>query len=283
MIGERIMRNGRLAPPSDASFGLDDVDVTYGYGCYETLKIRDGILYFPEFHEERLLRSAGILGIAHDIKPGDVVAALRSLSEANGVPSCNIKVMLIGRDGRSADWYAFMLPAVVPPEAAYSDGVAALLFRGERHFPAAKSLSMLLSTVAYRAAVAAGCYDALLVNGRGEITEGTRTNVFYARRGESDAVYTPPAADVLEGVTRRTLIAALAESGVRAVERPLLLSDALSGEFALALTSTSTRVAAISSLVDESRASRAVAKAPELDRVRAVYDEYLERYAGHDR
>jgi len=67
------------------------------------------------------------------------------------------------------------------------------------------------------------------------------------------------------------------------VERPLPVSDALSGEFALALTSTSTRVVALSSIVDESRAARAVDKAPELDRVRAVYDEYLERYAGHDR
>lgn len=299
MIGKVMIINGRLAVPSEAMFPLDDVDVTYGYGCYETLKVRDGVLYFPEFHEERLLRSAAILGIVHTIQPGAVVAALKVLVRTEAALACNIKIMLTGHEGRPADWYAFLLPPVLPPSTAYEQGVNCLLFRGERHFPAAKSLSMLLSTVAYRCATTRGCYDALLVNGRGEITEGTRTNVFYVRRGVSDAVFTPPACDVLAGITRRTLMAALAESGVRTIERPLSLDDALGGEFALAVTSTSSRVIPVRSLAGavgpaglpapvldpagaalDSAISESV-MAPELERVQALYDSWLERYAEH--
>ncbi|MBN2875046.1 MAG: aminotransferase class IV [Spirochaetales bacterium] len=301
MTGNTIIVNGGLSAPEAAAFTLDNVDVTYGYGCYETLKVRAGTLYFPEFHEERFLRSAAILGIRHAINEGDVVKALRALVVANEPRDCNIKLMMIGHDDRPADWYAFELPPVLPPASAYELGVAALLFRGERHFPRAKSLSMLLSTVAYRAATAAGCYDALLVNGRGEITEGTRTNVFYARRGESGVVYTPPAADVLEGVTRRTVLAALAGEGWRTVERPLLASEALDGEFALAVTSTSSRVIPVRSLVglpvrgepvtgggivalgspsDAARlTSVEVGLAPEMERLRRMYDAWLKRYA----
>ncbi|OHD22240.1 MAG: hypothetical protein A2Y38_21460 [Spirochaetes bacterium GWB1_59_5] len=205
--------------------------------------------------------------------------------------------MLTGHEGRPADWCAFLLPPVLPPVSAYQNGVSCLLFRGERHFPAAKSLSMLLSTVAYRCATTRGCYDALLVNGRGEITEGTRTNVFYARRGVSDVVFTPPAIDVLAGITRRTLMAALAEAGVRTIERPLSLDDALSGEFALGVTSTSSRVIAVRFLdgaagpagapvpiLNPAGAVLAGSRlesgaSPELARIRAVYDTWLERYA----
>jgi len=310
MTGNHIIVNGRLSSPAEAAFQLDDVDVTYGYGCYETLKVRDGVLYFAGFHEERLLRSAAILGIEHSMRPGDLVAALELLNRANALDSCNIKVMMTGHEGRPADWYAFMLPPVVPPATAYGEGVRCLLFRGERHFPAAKSLSMLLSTVAYRSATSVGCYDALLVNGAGEITEGTRTNLFYARRGEADTVYTPPAAAVLEGITRRTLMTALGECGVKTVERPLPVSDAAGGEFALAVTSTSSRVIPVSALIglaatqQPGRAGPAgclpvpvaypadtsaavfvatAARSPELARVMAIYDAYLSRYAGQER
>ena len=57
---------------------------------------------------------------------------------------------------------------------------------------------------AYQQARAAGCDEALLVNERGELTEGARTNVFV-QRGAS--LYTPPiACGLLGGVYRRHLI-----------------------------------------------------------------------------
>ncbi len=282
MLGRRMLANGRLVPVELGRFGLDDADALYGYGCYETLKVRGGLLYFAEFHEERLLRSAAILGIAHGLRPGELVRGLRGLVEAEAAGDCNVKAIMIGRSGRPADWYAFLLPPLVPPATAYSAGVPCLLYRGERHFPAAKSLSMLLSTVAFRAAAAAGCYDALLVDRRGEITEGTRTNLVYARRGDASTIYTPPADRALEGITRRTLIAALAEAGVAVAERPLSVAEALSGEYALAVTSTSSRVIQVAALLPvpgETAVATDCPRSPELASAAAVYDAYLERYS----
>ncbi len=302
-LGTYAIRNGGLTSLGALSLGLDDTDITYGYGCYETLKVRSGKLYFPEFHEERFLSSAAILGIRHSLRPGELVGALGRLVEAAGQGDCNVKVMMIGRDGRDADWYAFLLPPVIPPADSYAEGVPCLLFRGERHFPAAKSLSMLLSTVAYRAAGRAGCYDALLVDGAGRITEGTRTNVFYSLAGEPEAVYTPPASRVLSGITRRTVMAALAEAGLRVEERDLPVEEAVDGRASLAVTSTSSKVIRVRRLLGEpsgvpgprgeplprptalagfdpaSAASVEAPPAPALGRVVEVYDAYLGRYA----
>lgn len=290
MTGSHIIKNGRIAEASEAMFRLDDTDVTYGYGCYETLKVRDGVLFFAEFHQERLLRSAAILGITTTIRPPEVVDALRLLIRENAVGDCNIKVMLIGHEGAAADWYAFMQPALFAPESAYVEGAPCILFAGERHFPQAKSLSMLLSTVAYREAARRGCWDALLVNGRGQITEGTRTNVFYARLGDSSVVYTPPATDVLEGVTRKTLIAALAEAGITTVERPLGVGEALSGDYGIAVTSTSSRVLPVATIALSDRMPGYLAQglpaqpvrlpaSKEIERVRVLYDDYLAGWA----
>jgi branched-subunit amino acid aminotransferase/4-amino-4-deoxychorismate lyase len=290
MIGSSILVNGRLASPSEALFGLDDIDATNGYGCYETLKVRAGVLYFASFHEERLLHSAGILGIVHGVQGGELAAALELLVRDNGIGECHVKVMMIGHEHRPADWYAFLLPPVVPPERSYTEGVQALLFRGERQFPNAKSLSMLLSTVAYRLAKGLACYDALLVNGRGQITEGTRTNLFYVRSGDPSVVYTPPLADVLDGITRRTLIEALAAVGVRTIERPLRFEEALDGGYGLMVTSTSSRVIPVSGLRgpvskstlgnEPSVKGTALSIPAEIANIRRVYDSYLEKYAG---
>ncbi|OHD15791.1 MAG: hypothetical protein A2087_13410 [Spirochaetes bacterium GWD1_61_31] len=242
MLGQSIIHNGRLCRLEEASFNLDDIDITYGYGCYEVLRLSDGRLYFPEFHEERLLASARLLGFKHDLVAGQLVAALRSLITANGLENSTIKVMLIAHEDRPADWYAFQLPLVVPPADAHRAGVSCLLYHGERPFPTAKSLGMLLSTIAFREAKRLGCYDALLINHRGQLTEGTRTNLFWLDAGTPGLVFTPPSGDVLAGITWRTIITALSAAGVTVEERPLYLSELRQGKVSLLMTSTSSDI-----------------------------------------
>lgn len=248
-----IILNGELAEDGAAAFSLDDSDVTFGYGCYETLKVRGGVLFFPEFHAERLVGSARILGIAIDFDESGVIDALERLVAANRLVDNNVKVIVIGRNGRFADWYALPLPPLYPPPGSDRDGVTCLAYSGERHFPQAKSLSMLLSTVAYRTASALGCYDALLVNHRGEITEGTRTNVFYAFTAEPGVIYTPPEKDVLSGITRKTFMNLAEEEGKKIRERPLPLAEVDTGSVGLLVSSTSTRLVPVSALRRTSR------------------------------
>jgi branched-chain amino acid aminotransferase len=283
MLGTMIIHNGQMAPAYAAVVPADDPDAFHGYGCYEVLRIRDGILFYPEFHEERLLRSAAILGIHHALKPGDLVHALRQLADANGSTDCTVKVLLFGREGRDADWFAFLLPPLYPPADSSSTGVTCTLFHGERPFPAAKSLGVLVSTLAFRQAKAMSCWDALLVDRHGQITEGTRTNLFYVDRTslpDAFTVCTPPATDALEGITRRTLLEALAGAGIPTAQRPLDVQEALSGRFCLMLTSTSTGVVPVHSLLDSGGGSRELPIYPAFGSIRTAYLRYVAEYAG---
>lgn len=276
-----VMRNGKIEGPEALLFSLADNDVCYGYGCYETLKVRGGLLYLPEFHAERLIASAEILGIRHETDATSIVRGLGELVAARGEVDCNVKVMLIGHDDRPADWYAFALPAIYPPSDSAERGVRCLAFRGERHFPRAKSLSMLLSTVAFRRASSLGCYDALLVNRREELTEGTRTNLFFADARAPGRAFTPPEADVLSGITRKTCLQALADAGFPCEERALALSDIRSGHIGVLVSSTSTGLVPVRELIgpeNEKGEPYRLPFLPELSRVVDIYSRWLESY-----
>jgi branched-subunit amino acid aminotransferase/4-amino-4-deoxychorismate lyase len=283
MLGVFFCHNGALKPVDEARFSLDDIELTHGYGCYETLKLRGGLVYFPEFHEERLLRSLAILGIGHALAPGMLVAALEGLARANGLRDANLKALAVARQDRPADWYAIALAPLSPAPEAYEQGVDCLLYHGERQFPQAKSLSLLLSTIAYRAALDRGCHDALLINGRGELTEGTRMNLFYAEGGAAadgrGPLYTPPAKDALEGITRRTLMEALAAGGYPVAERPLREGEALSGRFGLMVSSTSNKALPVRSLLRPDGPPLRLPLPAFFQSVRRLYDEHLSRYA----
>jgi branched-subunit amino acid aminotransferase/4-amino-4-deoxychorismate lyase len=111
---------------------------------------------------------------------------------------------------------------------------------------------MLMSTIAFRQAHELDCYDALLINHRYEITEGTRTNIFFLPSEEGldasevfpqvDRVFTPPVKDVLDGITRKTIVLALEARGIVCVEKPLPLDMLFSGGVSVWLSSTSTKI-----------------------------------------
>lgn len=247
--------NFQLVPEPEAVVPIADVDYLYGYGVYETLKVRRSLVYFPEFHVNRLLESAGIVGIAHNLEGAAISRAFDELVAANGAQAadCNLKVVLIGRSGRPADLYIQCLAPLFPDKKELKQGTTAILFHGERHFPAAKSLSMLLSTIAFRKAAAQGAYDALLVNKRGEITEGTRTNIFWFRHSSTGdlpgTLHTPPEHTVLNGITRRTIMQCAREAGIKVDERPLRAEDLSGGGLSLFVSSTSTRILGVRRLL----------------------------------
>lgn len=273
MIGAYYSVNGELRPTTEAVVSIDDINFAYGFGVYETLKLRTGVIFFPERHTERLLHSAQMIDLAHPFTREQIEGAVADLARANGMCDANIKMLLIGspevESGENAHLYVFMLNPLFPRRELYRDGAEAVCFEGERRYPQSKSLDMLTSTLAYRSARRAGAYDALLVNREGEITEGTRTNLFYT---DGATVYQPPKSEALLGVTKLTLEERLADDGIEVVERPLLRSElgSWAGYF---FTSTSSRVIPITRIDEHGF------EIPELTRrIMRSYDAYLDEY-----
>jgi branched-chain amino acid aminotransferase len=109
-------------------------------------------------------------------------------------------------------------PLKSPPAETYRDGVAVITHRTERvtdHSAAAgaKVGNYLVAVLASREARLAGAAEALIVDGRGCVVEGSTSNVF-AVLGDG-TLLTPPESDgILLGITRESVLAVAAELGI---------------------------------------------------------------------
>lgn len=145
-------------------------------------------------HLDRLGRGAAALGI-----PLDGRAVARALAGIAGSEALRVRLTL-GLDGAVA-------VTATPLGAAKAEWVVALaearIFSGDPWL-AVKSTRRPVHD-AVRAGLAAGVDEAVLLNERGEVAEGTITSVFVARAG---GLVTPPlASGVLPGVLRAELLA----------------------------------------------------------------------------
>lgn len=238
-------KNLRLTPLSELHVPLTSLEVVYGFGVYETIRVSRRMPRFLDEHIARLLESACIIHLEHQFSDSETARAITELIEATGQHTYNLKVLLYG-GATSHDASLYIMPSnpYFPSDALYRDGVKVITAEAERPFPHAKSLNMLPSYLAYKKAQKQGAYDALLINRRGEVTEGTRTNVFAL---SGTTLISPPSADILLGVTRSHVIDIAQKNGYTYLERTIMREELTTFD-ALFLTSTSTKIMPIKTL-----------------------------------
>lgn len=235
--------NGEIKPISKAQIPVERIETMYGFGVYETMKVRNGLLYFVENHVDRLFHSASCIDLTHSFTKKQVVTFIQKLLGELSEESLNLKMLLMGgQNVQSATLYLFPLAPFFPKRTWYRDGVSVCSFVYERWMPQSKSLNMLPSYYYYTHAKKEGHYDALFVDNNLNIREGTRTN-FYVMKGKK--IYSPPKEDVLLGVTMMTLEKAVENSdfSIQYKRIPYISLSSYDGAF---LSSTSTKIIPIS-------------------------------------
>lgn len=235
-------RNGEIRPISEATVPLANIEYQYGFGVYETVRVKEGTAYFLDEHLARLIESARIIGLVHALSLDILRASVAGLIGKSGSGTYNLKILLIG--GAEPSLFILPLNPYFPDKKLYRDGVNTVSVRYERMLPHAKTLNMLGSYLAYAKAKSSSAYDALLIDGNGNITEGTRTN-FFCIKGKT--LFSPPEEKILLGVTRLAVLKVAKEAGFGIVEKDIPLASL--GEYDGAfLTSTSTGIVPIASV-----------------------------------
>jgi len=265
-------KNGELLPLTDATISLHNIHFQYGFGVYESLRVRNNIIYFAKQHAQRLLESARLIGLEHLYKAEQIVTFIQNVVEKNGVESLNIKILLIG--GRSAeDTLLFILPLspLFPDRKLYSKGATVETTYYRRFMPNAKTLNMLPSYLAYKKAQKHGHYDALLLDDDDTILEGTRTNFFAIK---DSLVITPPVETVLDGVTRQTVMSVAKKNNFTVKEEKIPLKNLFEFDGAF-LTSTSSKIMPLIQ-IDDFTFPEINQKIKELMK---FYDAFLENYS----
>ena len=244
IIGKHAIVNGEIVDAAQAVLPVQDKELQYGFGVYESLRVIQGRVIYVEDHISRLFYSAKGIDLRHSYTAEQVTAWLLELIEYDAIEEATIRILLVG--GIRARLFITAAPLLSYPQSFYSEGVKAIAYQGERYLPQYKTCSLLMNYIALREASVHSAFEALLVDQRGLVLEGTRSNVFAC---EGSTVYTAPVSMVLEGVTRDKIIKAIGQLGYKLVLEAPSLEDLIDGRYnELCISSTSMGAMPISTL-----------------------------------
>ncbi len=222
---ESIWIDDRLVHPDDANIGFSDHGITVGDGVFESIGVVDGEAFALQRHLDRLRRSAGTIGLAigHDDE------SLRKAVNAVIANNADVGVIRMTVTGGHAplgsargEGPSRLIVAAAPTRgwAKTTEVVTVEWTRNENSALAGvKSTSYAENVVALARAKEAGATEALLANTKGELCEGTGTNIFVELDGK---LATPPLeSGCLAGVTRALVIEGLVAADIEIVEQSI--------------------------------------------------------------
>ena len=233
----RVWVDGVIAEPGASRLSVFDHGFTVGDGVFETCKVVDGQPFALSRHLRRLARSAAGLALPEPDESvlRDGIAQLLSAEPEAG----RLRITYTGGPGplgsERGDQGTTTVMAVSPGGSWEPSTKVSVVpwIRNERSAVAGlKTTSYAENVVALAFARQRGASEAIFANSRGELCEGTGSNIFVVVDGE---LLTPPlSSGCLAGVTRELVIE---WSGAKEVDLPLAVLD----EAAEAFLTSSTR------------------------------------------
>jgi branched-chain amino acid aminotransferase len=226
-----IWMDGTMVPWRDAKLHVLSHALHYASCVFEGERVYDGRIFKLTEHTERLFDSAHTLGFEI---PSDVAAidqACRQVVAANGIGDGYVRPVawrgaeMMGVSAQRCRIHiaiaAWTWPAYFTPEARLK-GIRMTRARYQRPSPMtapAKSKAAglyMICTLSKHEAEAKGYDDALMLDYRGYLAEGTGANLFLVIDG---VIHTPTPDCFLDGITRRTVIGLARARGYEIVER----------------------------------------------------------------
>jgi D-alanine transaminase len=227
--------NGAYRRHAEASVHIEDRGYQFGDGVYEVCEICDGALVDETPHLARLQRSLAALRIVLPVSVEALKIVMREIIARNrvhdGLAYIQVTRGVAPRDhGFPSQARASLVVSAKANDRRSGDsraavGVKVIALPDERwRRPDIKSLQLLPNVLAKQSAREQGAYEAWLVDGQGRITEGSSTNAWILTK-DGALVTRQTDQAILSGVTRATVIAALAAEGLRVEERPFTLEE----------------------------------------------------------
>ena len=207
---------------------------------YEVIRLMNGRPQFLPEHFARLEGSLGAIGKTVPFTYETLEQSITDLAAEGRIKDHNLKLEV----DISGHGVLYMNPTHYPSPKQYAEGVRTGLFEGERKNPNIKMMDQALRDATNAAIRERGLYEVILVDRNGQITEGSRSNVFFIKDGE---VYTSPLHQVLPGITRGKIIEILNSKGITVHEEPIAASDIASFDAAF-ISGTSPKVLPIAQM-----------------------------------
>ena len=252
-----VFLNDTFVPKEEAKVSVFDHGFLYGDGVFETLRAYHGCFFQVASHIARLRNSCNLIGLPLPIPESQWPDLLTETLRRNALSDASIRITISRGEGEiGLDPALCPRPTVVIAARAYRPYSPELFKKGvhlqivnvrrnpiSAQSPHIKSLSYLNNILAKHEAIRAGCFDALMLNMDGFLTECTISNVFFIHQGR----LCTPAEDcgILRGVTRDAVMFLAKEAGI-SVEEGSFSSEQLFEAEECFITNTSMEVMPVS-------------------------------------
>jgi branched-chain amino acid aminotransferase len=238
ILGTRYIINGNSA---DVSGFKPDMSVDI---YYEVIRLIDGKFLFLPDHLRRLRISLAGSGIEF---PGEDILQhhLGLLLEQNSLTFGNIRICLQPSKENGTDLLCYFIPYFYPSASMYQEGVRLMSYPYIRPQPGIKKWDDLFRSSVGRFIQEHEIYEAVLINTRKQVTEGSRSNLFFIDR--QDSLITAPTDEVLPGITRKYVLEIAREAGISVREKSMEHAS-LDGLASAFLSGTSPKVLPVNQL-----------------------------------
>ena len=239
----RIWLDGELVAAERATVHVLSHGLHYGTGVFDSLRAyatpAGPALFRPAAHTERLLASAELLRMPIPFTAAEIRDGLRAVVADSGLDACYVRPIAFRGEGPLSvsprgcpvrvaiaawPWGSYL------GDAAATQGIRVTIsswqrIDGRSHLPAAKACAHYINGVLARMdAEDAGYDEALLLDDRGALSEGSGENLFVVER-DGTLVTPPPGSSALGGITRASVLELARDAGIPTAERTITRSQ----------------------------------------------------------
>ena len=255
-----IWMNGSFVPWKDATSHVVTQGLHYASAVFEGERAYNGIIFKSEEHTKRLFNSAKIIGMQIPYTQDEITKAKDDLIKKMDQDNCYIRPVVwrgshqMGLSTNNSDINVAI--ALWDDWASYFkiedrlSGLKLITSPWKRPAPdtapyeAKASGPYIICTMSKQFAEEKGYNDALMLDYRGYVAEGTGANIFFIKDKE---IHTPIPDCFLNGITRQTVIELVRKKGFNLIEKYLLPQDIVKYDEAF-LTGTAAEITPIKSI-----------------------------------
>ena len=228
-----VFINGRKMAASQATISVFDHAFLYGDSVFETIKSYQGFLFALDAHLQRLERSSKHVHLQIPVSRRTLTGWIAKAIAPLGKTDARVRVMItrgvgpIGLDisrCQNPQVLVFAQQLVLSNKQGQARGISTIIAR-TRKTPSQtlhsqiKSGNYLFSKLAYAEGQPHGAAEVILLNYRGNVSEGSTSNIFLIR---GNRLITPSLdSDCLDGITRKVVLKLGRDLKFRCEQRPV--------------------------------------------------------------
>ncbi|MBX3005802.1 MAG: branched-chain amino acid transaminase [Anaerolineales bacterium] len=278
---------GKVVPYSDAKIGVMTHALNYGTAIFGGVRgywndaEEELFIFRPQDHLKRLYNSAKLMVMEIPVGPDELLDRMVEMLQMEGHrqdvyvrPMAYFADEIIGVKLHDLQTEVTLFSVPFSKYVSNDTGAHVTISSWRRlddnMIPARGKIAGAYVNTAFikTDAVRAGFDEALVLTADGHISEGSAENVFMVRDG---VVFTPPITDnILEGITRRSIIELAREAGYTVIERSIDRTEVFLAD-ELFMTGTAAQVTAITKV--DHRVVGDGAMGPITSTLRQMYDD----------